>query len=316
MAERATPGTFSHDGRPMTYAHGEYAGYKLDRCRCTECKNANSAYGRERALGVDVAYVGADPVRKHIAELAAAGVGLKQVAKVSGVSHGSLWKIVYGAPNRGPSKRVRKATADAVLAVTPRDAADGAKVPAGPTWKLIDEMIAAGVPKVRIAEAIGQAGPGLQLGRLCVSGRQARAVHGLHTMWRYGQITFVRHDRYGNEHEATPPPPPDPLEVARERAALRDELYGELADILEERIARTWRASAACADRPLHLFFPARGDHRAVAAARKICRACTVRAKCLEANLHQAEGIYGDTTPRQRRALRLAVEPREEATAP
>ena len=315
MAERATPGTVSHDGRPMTYAHGEYAGYKLDRCRCDECKAANSAYGRERALGVDVPYVGADPVRKHIAELAAAGVGLKQVAKVSGVSHGALWKIVYGVPERGPSKRVRKATADAILAVTPRDAADGAKVPAGPTWTLIDEMIAAGVPKVRIAEAIGQTGPGLQLGRLAVSARQARAVHGLHTMWRYGQIVFVRRDSHGGEYGATPPPPPDPIEVARQRHALREELYGELAEILEERIARPWRSSAACADRPTHLFFPARGDSRAVAAARRICRSCTVRAECLEANLHQPDGIYGDTTPKQRRALRAAAQTREEATA-
>lgn len=173
---------------PSRRAHGAYVKYVVERCRCGPCRQANRDYEnrRQRAMTrpdeVWAPYVPAGPARAHCRRLAEAGVGLKQVAKVSGVPHGSLSKLVYGdrARGMGPSKRVRKATADRILGVRESDLAAGARVDAGPTWALIDELVKAGYWKVWIARRIGQTGPGLQLSRRWVSVRNVRAVAEVH----------------------------------------------------------------------------------------------------------------------------------------
>lgn len=129
-------------------------------CRCRECRAARAKAERdrkkrkameefhpERALWVD-----AGPVRKHVRSLMASkrggtdGVGLKRIARVSGVSQGALWKLVYGKRrddgSQVPSKKIHRDTAARLLAVTRADMAKGATVPAGQTWRLIDEMVA------------------------------------------------------------------------------------------------------------------------------------------------------------------------------
>lgn len=64
-----------------------------------------------------------------------------------------------------------------------------------------------------------------------------------------------------------------------------------------------WSEDAACVG--IHdAFFPEQG-HPATPALR-VCRRCPVRAECLEVALANKEddGIWGGTTPRQRRAIR------------
>jgi hypothetical protein len=281
----------------VKYEHGTHAAYALDKCRCEGCRFAHGMYERDRARRIEPAYVGAEPARAHIAELRAVGVGLKQVSKVSGVSHGALWKLVYGVPGRGPSKRVRKSTLDRVLAVTARDAAAGSKVSATSTWARVDEMVAAGVPRVRIAEAIGQRGPGLQLGREFVSARNARAVTDLHRRWRAGDLALARRDSHGGSRTVLPPP-------AERGLADVSDLIVRLAEIVELRNDQPWRAEAACRGRPAYLWFPARGDDRTREAGLKICRACPVRADCRAAMLDERVGTYGALPADVRRTLR------------
>ncbi len=60
--------------------HGTYAKYVQDRCRCADCRQANSAYERDRTQRTSPPYVTAAPARAHILELRSAGVGPKQVA--------------------------------------------------------------------------------------------------------------------------------------------------------------------------------------------------------------------------------------------
>lgn len=286
----------------MKYDHGTHACYVLDKCRCDDCHRANRDYERERAARIEPAYVAAHPAREHVRALTEAGVGLKTIAKKAGVSHGALSKLMYGDPQRGsgPSKRVRKTTLDKILAVTPRDAADGAKVAAEPTWQLIDEMIAAGVPRVRIAEGIGQKGPGLQLSCNLIAARNARAVAELHAAWKAGTVTLDKRDRHGGSVVAEPP-----VEQKRPGADISD-LMLDLAEIVEERNSQTWRSDAACRGRPTYLWFPARGDYRTAEKALKICNACMVRNECRAANIDKQDGIFGGLTGKARRELRAS----------
>lgn len=121
------------------HQHGERATYVLDRCRCLPCSEANAAAEthreRQKAYGRYHKYVSAEFVRDHLRELADYGIGLKRVSQLSGVSNGSLTKIVYGtyAPStgphrgrhgngdlvRGPARRVLRKTAEAIYAVEP-----------------------------------------------------------------------------------------------------------------------------------------------------------------------------------------------------
>lgn len=280
------------------YEHGSHARYVLNRCRCTECKEANRLYERARAARLEPAFVAAGPARDHINDLIVAGVGLKQIAKTAGVAYSTLGKLMYGIPGRAPSKRVRKATLDRVLAVTPADAADGAKVDAGPSWVLLDEMIDAGVPKSHIARELGQKGPGLQVSRNQITGRNARAVAELHARWRAGDLEVVRRDRHGNTTVVEPPP------VERRPQADITDLLLDLAEVVEERNSQPWRAQAACRSRPAYLWFPARGDRETASYAHKICDSCLVRDECRAANLDKPDGIYGGLSAKARRDLR------------
>lgn len=116
-----TPKPCTH---PRTqHVHGTHACYVLDRCRCVPCTAANSAYESQRTRAI--AYgrtdmVDAAPVRAHLARLTAAGMGFKQLTKVHGIASGTITKIVYGVHGdkpRPPARRVRKDTADRILAI-------------------------------------------------------------------------------------------------------------------------------------------------------------------------------------------------------
>lgn len=279
------------------YEHGTNARYTLNGCDCPECSAAHTAYEAERRHRIEPAYVSALPAREHCRELMAAGVGLKQISKRSGVPQGTLWKLLYGKEGK-PSKRVRKATLDRLLTVSPADVADGSRIDPGPTWALVDEMIAAGVPKARIAEGIGQRGPGLQLSRNSISPRNARAVAELHRRWRAGEVVLTRTHRHTGTRVIAPPPP------ERRQTADISDLLLELAEIVEERNAQAWRADAACRNRPTYLWFPAKGDNRTADHATKICRACMVRAECRAANLDQPHGIYFGLSAKARKEIR------------
>ncbi len=170
--------------------HSTYAKYVVERCGCEPCGEANRDYERRRGRAIArpdevwMPYVPAGPARRHLAELREQGVGLKTVSRLSGASHGALSKIVYGDPGRGqaPSRRVRPQTLAAILAVRLDQAQGGQKVPAGPTWALLEELLAAGYTKMFLARALGStaANPALQVSRDRVRASTARAVEALH----------------------------------------------------------------------------------------------------------------------------------------
>ncbi|HEY9408878.1 MAG TPA: hypothetical protein VIP77_04795 [Jiangellaceae bacterium] len=133
------------------HVHGTRACYVLDRCRCLPCTQANSAAEtdreRQKLYGRYDKYVDADPVREHMAALAAYGIGLKQVAKLSGVGTGTLWKMIYGRTGNPPSKRVLRTTAERVYAVK--------AIPANLGTRVIDPRSAEARAKLRSLVALG-----------------------------------------------------------------------------------------------------------------------------------------------------------------
>lgn len=168
---------------------GTRAKYVLDKCRCAPCTRANADYARERdrrQRRPDVefvsAYVNVREVRRHLAWLRSQGVGLYRISELARVRRSTLQAIAAGQ-----RKRMLRANADRILAIGKSRAADRALVPAAETWRLIEELLAAGWTKGRIAMALGAQRPRLQLGRQRITAKHARAIaelHRKHTTWR------------------------------------------------------------------------------------------------------------------------------------
>lgn len=168
-------------------AHGTRVKYVIERCRCEPCREAVRVYERNRQRAMRrpderwVPYVPAAKAREHVRTLMAQGVGPKSIAKLSGVPHGAVSKLIYGDyKGRGPSKRIRPETEAKLLAVTVASAAGAQKIPAGPTWALLDDLIARGWTKTWLARELGAKGPGLQIKRDLVRASTARKVEALH----------------------------------------------------------------------------------------------------------------------------------------
>lgn len=178
-------------------AHGTFAKYKIEGCHCEACREANRAYvaRRNRAMSrpdeLWLPYVPAARARAHCRALMAQGVGPKSIAKLSGVPHGAVSKLIYGDYGRGmaPSKRIRPETERKLLAVTMAtvvERQDRQRIPAGPTWVLLNDLIGRGYPKSWIAQRLSKnpAATGLQIHKDYVYARTARRVQALHRILR------------------------------------------------------------------------------------------------------------------------------------
>lgn len=117
-----TPKACPHGGR---HKHGTPQAYNLDDCRCLPCAFADSErrtrLHREHAMGRFNRLVDAEPVRKHVNELRARGMGWKQIAREADVEASVVSRLLYGSVVRGkqygPSKRMRPEKAEKLLAV-------------------------------------------------------------------------------------------------------------------------------------------------------------------------------------------------------
>lgn len=145
------------------HQHGTRACAVLDGCKCLPCAKANAAAERHRkretAYGRWQPYVDAQPTREHVESLRAAGMGLKQVAKASGVAHGVLSKLIYGERGMAPSKRVRWETA-VRLQVTRADLGNLAErnfVDGLGTRRRVQALVALGWSQSKLGARLGMA---------------------------------------------------------------------------------------------------------------------------------------------------------------
>lgn len=158
-ARRADPGVKRECfHRYARHQHGTHAAYALDRCRCRPCKDAQNEYNarRERLqlYGRWTPYVDAEPVRAHIRALGEQGMGWKRVAKEAGISSGAMSKLLWGVQGKAQSRRVRKETAQAILAVQ-LQIAGGANVPIVGTRRRLEGLVALGFPQAYLARRLG-----------------------------------------------------------------------------------------------------------------------------------------------------------------
>jgi len=144
----------------VTKPHGTYARAKSG-CTCTPCKDASRRYNKRRELLIATGrwqpFVDAEPVRAHVRRLGEYGIGWKSLAQAAGVPRGVMWRLLYGDRDRGPSKRVRAATAEAILAVQPTldILPDGARVDGAGTRRRLQALIALGYSQARLASLLG-----------------------------------------------------------------------------------------------------------------------------------------------------------------
>lgn len=142
------------------HQHGTHAAYVLDKCRCKPCRKGNRAYEnnrqKQRAYGIQ-SYVPADRAREHLEELGKVGIGLKQVARITTVSHGSLSKIMYSIKGKPQSKRIRAETEAAILAVKPVLENMGSKVSVDAlgSHRRVQALVAMGWSQSQVASRLG-----------------------------------------------------------------------------------------------------------------------------------------------------------------
>lgn len=145
----------------VTHVHGTHSCYVLDRCRCIACRDANTAYERNRkrqhAYGRWSGLVDAEPSRQRVQQLREQGYGLKTIAERTGVSHGGLTKLVYGIEGRPPSRRVTPDIERRLRAFRPStaDLAAGATLDACGTARRIRALVAIGWSQTKLADRIG-----------------------------------------------------------------------------------------------------------------------------------------------------------------
>lgn len=159
-ARKSASGTKRDCTCPFTFhEHGTRNAYVVDKCRCRPCRNAATAYERQRtrdrAYGRPAPYVDATPVRAHIKELQAQGMGWKRIAATAGVDSSVVSKIIYGDGSRGfgPSKRVTRTTRDAILAVT-LALAPGLIVDGTGTRRRLQALVAIGWSMSKLAQGM------------------------------------------------------------------------------------------------------------------------------------------------------------------
>lgn len=173
------------DDLPSDFSYlpcGTRAKYVARSCRCAECRKANTLYERQRAkariFGRWNGLVSADVAKARLEFLSCWGVGRRSVAAVTGLSQSGLALI-----RSGRKQWIRADTERRILAVDARAYGAGHLLPAGPTWKLLDQLVKEGYTKMRLAQLLGRASnKGLQFRRDRVTAKTAMRVQQLY--WR------------------------------------------------------------------------------------------------------------------------------------
>lgn len=164
---------------------GTTSGYTMG-CRCSACTGARRDYERQRcrdrAAGKSRARIHADPVVAHVRALSAQGMGYKTVADRAHCNPSTISRLLYGERHH-----ISAETAARILAVRADlpAMADGARIPAGPTWALLHELLNTGYTRGTLAsELAGRPTKALQISTRWIDAATALRVREMHSRLR------------------------------------------------------------------------------------------------------------------------------------
>lgn len=188
------------------HVHGTRVAYVKDRCRCTDCTAANTAAGRAahraQTFGRWRPFVDAAPVREHIRDLRAAGIGVEQIARLASISTSHVRELA--APGRDGNPRVRRVrpeTAQRILRIRVDQAnrAPRSHVDATGTRRRLQALIAVGWPHDELAARLGRSSAGLRRSMLSdsVTAQTAQNVSAL-----YEQLWNLRPPQSNDDQRA------------------------------------------------------------------------------------------------------------------
>lgn len=183
--EGAAPRPHGTDAR---YAKGPAEDGRPGSCRCTPCTAAHTEAQNHRsrliAYGRWEPFTDAGPAREHIRKLGAQGIGWQQVARIAGLSAGTVSHLLYGAAGRPAGRRVRKETSAAILAVRPSVDTLTACTPVDATGsrRRVQALAAAGHAIPALARRLGMQPSNLRttMARDRVKAATARAIRDLY----------------------------------------------------------------------------------------------------------------------------------------
>ena len=140
--------------------HGDSVMYVHHKCRCAVCKAGNR--DRERARARAKLYgrnrlTDAEPARVHVRELMAAGMGIKRIAEVAGMTGNRIGDLLYGRGGKDPRPPRKQISTDleAKILAVKLDLADGANTDnLGPIRRL-RALVAMGWSQSRLAQRLG-----------------------------------------------------------------------------------------------------------------------------------------------------------------
>ena len=251
---------------------------KLDQLRRGMCHNC---YERERRAGRIDSLVNSEEARGHIVMLRVNGWRYREVARAAGIDRSLLTWIVNGR------KQIGAKTARAICAIDPAARADYVM------------HISPVVAVARARKAV------ITLGS---DGCSARARKAAATLGPEGRSERTRRANAARTPEQR-------REIAFKVWATRRRnlglwSYEELRVLWELRAVRQpvpapppWTDAALCAQVDQEMFFPEKGssNHN----AKRICRGCPVREKCLDFALqHDIEhGVFGGLSVKERKRI-------------
>lgn len=162
-------------------------------CRCSKCRDANSLYQRQRQKakkeGDERGLVPVTEAVRHINDLSRKGIGYKVVADAAGVALTIVSQMLWGG-----KKTIRKDTQAKILSVDEQAAADHSRIPAAPTWKILEDLFEEGYTRTQIAKWLGSTAkkPALQIRKDFITAKKALDVEKLVAKLAAGKL---RRDR-------------------------------------------------------------------------------------------------------------------------
>ncbi len=184
------------------HQHGTLAAWRADGCRCPACTLARVAARRHHAQAVLTGFwdpfSDAEPVRQHLERLRASGVGVDQIARLSGVPGSTVRTLLYGRNGR-PVARLKTVTATRLASVRVTDTARARRstIDSTKTRSQLQQLLTAGLQWPDIALELGRTVPNVRrtMRRPSVTLKTARAVARLHRRVMAGKRGQVRHVR-------------------------------------------------------------------------------------------------------------------------